>query len=287
MSEHSAGTVTGSKRQLPVKTNLPITGVPVLGLAEVWANSELIQLFIWRDIKTRYKQTSVGALWAILQPLLTMIIFTLLFSRVVKLPSDGVPYPAFALAALIPWTYIVHGLTKSTISLTLNYDLITKVYFPRLAIPISAVLAGLMDLVISFLVLIALFVYYGIEPTLTWLALPVFVVYVVLLTLGMGLWLSALNVEYRDIANALPFITQSLLFVSPIAYSSSMIPEQWRMIYYLNPVAGVIDGFRWCLLGSGAGPHIGWAVSVLVTLVILIGGVFFFRIREERFADVV
>lgn len=287
MSEHPAGAVTERKRPLPVKTNLPITGMPVVGLKEVWANSELIQLFIWRDIKTRYKQTSVGALWAILQPLLTMIIFTLLFSRVVKLSSDGVPYPAFALAALIPWTYIVHGLTKSTISLTLNYDLITKVYFPRLVIPISAVLAGLMDFVVSFLLLIALFLYYGIEPSLSWFALPVFVVYVVLLTLGMGLWLSALNVEYRDIANALPFVTQSLLFVSPIAYSSSMIPEQWRMIYYLNPVAGVIDGFRWCLLGSGTGPHIGWAVSVLVTLAILVGGIFFFRIREERFADVV
>lgn len=287
MSEHPAGAVTERKKPLPVKINLPTTGMPPLGLAEVWANSELIQLFVWRDIKTRYKQTSVGALWAILQPLLTMIIFTLLFSRVVKLSSDGVPYPVFALAALIPWTYIVHGLTKSTISLTMNYDLITKVYFPRLVIPISAVLAGLMDFVVSFLVLIALFFYYGVEPSLSWFALPVFVVYVVLLTLGMGLWLSALNVEYRDIANALPFVTQSLLFLSPIAYSSSMIPEQWRMIYYLNPVAGVIDGFRWCLLGSGTGPHIGWAVSVLVTLVILIGGVFFFRIREERFADVV
>jgi lipopolysaccharide transport system permease protein len=287
MSEHSTGEVTGRKMSLPVKTNLPITGTPPLGLAEVWANSELIQLFIWRDIKTRYKQTSVGALWAILQPLLTMIIFTLLFGRVVKLSSDGVPYPAFALAALIPWTYIVHGLTKSTISLTANYELITKVYFPRLVIPISAVLAGLMDLAVSFVLLIALFFYYGVEPGLSLLALPVFVVYLVLLTLGMGLWLSALNVEYRDIANALPFVTQSLLFVSPIAYSSSMIPEQWRVIYYLNPVAGVIDGFRWCLTGSGVGPHVGWIVSALVTLFILIGGVFFFRTREERFADVV
>ena len=287
MREHPAGAVTGSKRALPVKVNLPSSGTPPLGLAEIWANYELIQLFVWRDIKTRYKQTSVGALWAIIQPLLTMVIFTLLFSRVVKLSSDGVPYPLFALAALIPWTYIVHGLTKSTISLTLNHELITKVYFPRLVIPISAVIAGLMDFAVSFLLLFALFFYYGVTPTLSWFALPLLVVYVVLLTMGMGFWLSALNVEYRDIANALPFVTQSLLFVSPVAYPSSMIPERWQMIYYLNPVAGVIDGFRWCLIGSGTGPHIGWAVSMLVTLLILIGGAFFFRIREERFADVV
>ena len=287
MSNDPAGAIPRSKRALPVKTNLPTAGTPPLGLAEVWANLELIQLFVWRDIKTRYKQTTVGALWAILQPLLTMVIFTLLFNRVVKLPSDGVPYPAFALAALIPWTYIVHGLTKSTISLTLNHELITKVYFPRLVIPISAVIAGLMDFAVSFLLLLALFFYYGVEPSLTWFALPLFVVYVVLLTMGMGFWLSALNDEYRDDAKAMPFVTQSLLFVSPIAYSSSMIPEAWRMIYYLNPVAGVIDGFRWCLLGSGEGPHVGWAISLLVTLSLLIGGAFFFRIREERFADVV
>ena len=262
-------------------------GLVKLNLREVWAYRELLFFLTWRDVKVRYKQTALGAAWAILQPLLTMVVFTVFFGRLAKVPSDGIPYPVFAFAALLPWQLFAHALSESSNSLVGSQSLITKVYFPRLVIPISAVLAGLVDFAVAFTVLLVLMWYYAIVPTPAILLLPFFILFAIVTALAVGLWLSSLNVKYRDVRYTIPFLTQLWLFATPVAYPSSLVPEQWRSLYGLNPMAGVVEGFRWALLGKAEGPGPLLAVSVLAVAVLLIGGLVYSRQTERTFADVV
>ena len=235
----------------------------------------------------RYKQTALGAAWVIIQPLLTMIVFTMFFGKLAKVPSDGIPYPLFVYTGLVPWTLFAYSLTESSGSLVANQNLITKVYFPRLIIPLASVLAGLVDFTISFCVLLLFMLYYGVVPTVFVLAVPAFVLLAVLAALSVGIWLSALNVEFRDVRYTIPFLTQLWLFVTPLAYASSLIPEKWRWVYGLNPMAGVVEGFRWALIGRTETPSLVLAASVPVVAVLLAGGIYYFRRMERSFADVV
>jgi lipopolysaccharide transport system permease protein len=235
----------------------------------------------------RYKQTALGAAWAIIQPGLTMIVFSLFFGRLARVPSDGVPYPIFTFAALVPWTLFAFGLTQATNSVVGSQHLITKVFFPRLAIPLAAVLSGLVDFVIAFVVLVAMMLGYGITPTLNVIWLPLFTALALVTALGAGFWLAALNVEFRDVRYAAPFLTQLWLFATPIAYPSSLLQEPWRTIYGLNPMAGVVEGFRWALLGTPRPPDTMTAVSVAVSVLLLAGGALYFQRMERTFADVV
>lgn len=258
-----------------------------LGLGELWRYRELLYFMIWRDVKIRYKQTALGVAWAVLQPLITMVIFSVIFGNLAKLPSDGIPYPVFSYAALLPWGLFSGALQRAGTSLVTNANLITKVYFPRLVIPISAVAAGLVDFVISFIVLLGLMLYYKI--TLTWMifTIPLFVLLAVLTALAVSLWLSALNVQYRDVQYMIPFLIQAWMYASPVAYSASLVPTGlWRIIYGLNPMAGVIQGFRWALLG-GSPPDELLAISVIMVLLLLVSGLYYFRGMERTFADVV
>ena len=227
----------------------PSRGWVSLKLRDVWEYRELLYFLAWRDIKVRYKQTVLGAAWAILQPDLTMVVFSVVFGRLLQAPSDGIPYPIFTFCALLPWQLFAHALTQSSNSLVSNERLITKVYFPRLVIPISAILAGLVDFGIAFVVLLGMMLYYGIVPTAAIVTLPLFLLLAVATALAVGLWLSALNVQYRDVRHTIPFLTQIWLFATPVAYASSLIPEPWRAWYGLNPMVGVVEGFRWALLG--------------------------------------
>jgi lipopolysaccharide transport system permease protein len=263
----------------------PSHGWVSLHLRELLDYRELLYFLTWRDIKVRYKQTALGVLWAILQPLLTMIVFSLFFGRLAKIPSDGIPYPIFAFAALVPWTFFAAGLGQSSSSLVGSANLLKKVYFPRLAIPIASVLGGLVDFVIGFVVLIVMMFYYGMVPTGNIVFLPAFVLLALVISLGVGFWLSALNVEYRDVRFIVPFITQFWMFATPIAYSSTLLPEPWRTIFGLNPMVGVVEGFRWALLGtrSELGPIA--LVSAAMAVLILISGAYYFRRMERTFAD--
>lgn len=272
---------------IPVIRIEPSRGWVSLGLRDLWEYRELLYFLIWRDVKVRYKQTVLGAAWAILQPFLTMVVFSVFFGRLANVPSDGIPYPLFAYCALLPWQLFAHALTQSGNSLVAERQLITKVYFPRMVIPVSAVLAGLVDLGIAFIVLLGMMFYYGIVPTAAASMLPLFLLLAVGTALGVGLWLSALNVQYRDLRYTIPFLTQFWLFVTPIAYPSSLVPEQWRALYGLNPMAGVVEGFRWALLGTDTAPGPIIIASTMVALAILIGGAFYFRRMEKMFADVV
>ena len=265
----------------------PARGWSNLELGEVWQYRELLLFLIWRDIKVRYKQTALGAAWAILQPVFSMVVFSLFFGRLAKVPSDGIPYPVFAYCALLPWQLFAYALTESSNSVVANERLITKVYFPRLVIPVAGVLAGLVDFAIAFSVLIILLLSYGIHPTWTVATLPLFVLLAILTALAVGLWLSALNVQYRDVRYTVGFLTQLWLFLSPVAYPSSLVPERWRPLYGLNPMAGVVEGFRWALLGKTPAPGAMLAVSVLVVILLLAGGLFYFRRMENSFADVI
>jgi len=265
----------------------PPSGWLKLDLGAVWQRTEIIYILALRDIKVRYKQSLAGIGWAIIQPLLTMIVFTAVFAGVVRVPTDGSPYPLFSLAALVPWSYFVHAITKATACLVANKDLITRVYFPRLALPISAVLGGLVDFFIAFALLVIMLFWYGATPTAAVLLLPLFLLLAILTALALGLWLSAMNVQYRDVNNALPFFTQVLMFISPVAYPSGVIPEKWQLLYALNPMATVINGFRWALLEGQPPPGLYSLVSIAVVLVALVGGLYFFRWQEDRFADVV
>lgn len=265
----------------------PAQGWASLGLREVWAYRELLYFLTWRDIKVRYKQTVLGAAWAIIQPFFIMIVFSLFFGRLAGIPSDGIPYPVFIFCALLPWQLFAQALNESSNSLVANERLITKVYFPRLVIPISAVLGGLVDFAIAFVVLLLMMAYYGIVPRMAVLTLPLFILLTVLTALGVGLWLSALNVQYRDVRYTLSFLTQLWMFATPVAYPSSIVPEKWRALYGLNPMAGVVEGFRWALLGKKEAPGPLLAVSVATVVLILIGGLFYFRRMEETFADIV
>jgi len=266
----------------------PSRGWVSLKLRELWEYRELLYFLTWRDVKVRYKQTVLGAAWAIIQPFFTMVVFSLFFGKLAKVPSDGIPYPIFSFAALVPWTFFANGLSQSSNSLVGSANLIKKVYFPRLVVPISGVLGGLPDFALSFLVLIGMMVYYGLYPTaVSVLWLPVFLLLALVTALGVGLWLAALNVEYRDIRYIVPFLTQFWLFATPIAYPASLLSEPWRTVYGLNPMVGVVEGFRWALLGRGQAPGPMVAVSGLAALAILVTGAYYFRRMEKNFADVV
>lgn len=275
------------KAALPVLRIEPSKGWVSLKLHELWEYRELLYFLTWRDIKVRYKQTALGAAWAIIQPFFTMLVFSLFFGRLAKVPSDGIPYPLFAFTALVPWTFFANGLSQSSNSLVGNSNLITKVYFPRLTIPISAVLSGAVDFVIAFIVLLGMMIWYGVAPSLNMLWLPLFLLLAFVTALGVGLWLSALNVEYRDVRYVLPFITQFWMFATPIAYPSTLLAAPWRTLYGCNPMVGVIEGFRWALLGSNTAPGSIIFASSMAALLILIGGAFYFRRVEKIFADVV
>src|SRR5437870_10210091 len=249
----------------------PPHGFFELRLREVWAYRELLYFFVWRDVKIRYKQTAIGVLWVILQPVLSMLVFTLFFGRLAKLPSDGLPYPVFYFAALIPWTYFSYSLQSTTNVVVENQRLITKVYFPRLILPVSAALSGLVDFAIGFVVLSIFTLVYGIRPTLAALWLPALLALAFFTALGVGLWLSALNALYRDVRYVIPFLVQFWMFASPVAYPSSLVPVRWRWLYGLNPMAGVIDGFRWAITGRGQAPSLLLASAFAVALVVLGG----------------
>lgn len=270
---------------LPERVLQPSRGLPIPNLAELWRFRELVFFLAWRDISVRYKQTVLGAAWAILQPVLTMVVFSVFFGKLGNIPSDGLPYPVFTFCALLPWQLFAYALTESGNSLIMNQNLITKVYFPRMIIPIASTLGGVLDFVISFVVLLGLMLFYGIHPTSAIWTLPLFILLALITALGAGLWLSALNVEYRDIRYTIPFLTQFWLFLTPIAYPSSMVPEGWRTIYAINPLVGVVEGFRWALLGVGNPPSLILAVSALAAFILLVSGLFYFRRMERTFAD--
>jgi lipopolysaccharide transport system permease protein len=277
-----------SRKAIPLKTVLePSSGLVSLKLREVWEYRELLYFLTWRDIKVRYKQTLLGAAWAIIQPFFTMLVFSLFFGKLAGVPADGLPYPLFCYTALVPWTFFAYGLNQSSSSLVSSANLIQKVYFPRLVIPISSVISGGVDFALSFLVLILMMLFYGITPSVNILWLPLLVLLVVITALGVGLWLATLNVHYRDIRYALPFIIQFWMFATPIAYPSSLLPEPWRTLYGLNPMVGVVEGFRWALLGAKTAPGPIIIASSLAAVVLLIGGAFYFRRMEKTFADVV
>ena len=276
-----------SEIELPTFFIRPQTGWTAAGLKELWEYRELLYFLTWRDIKVRYKQTVLGAAWAIIQPFMMMVVFSLFFGYLAKVPSDGIPYPIFAYCALLPWQLFAHALTESSNSLVANERLITKVYFPRLVVPISAVLGGLLDFAIAFVILLLMMAFYGVRPTWAVVTLPAFLLLAILTALGVGLWLSALNVKYRDVRYTISFMIQFWLFATPVAYSSSIVPARWRALYGLNPMAGVVEGFRWALLGKSTGPGALLAVSVAVVVLILVGGLFYFRRMEAEFADIV
>jgi len=257
-----------------------------INLKEVLAHKELLYFFIWRDIKIRYKQTGLGVAWAIIQPLFAMIIFTVIFGKLAKVPSEGIPYPLFSYAAILPWTLFSEGLTRSTTSMTSNANIMTKVYFPRLILPIAGILSPLIDFFISFIILIFLMLFYGYLPTVNIFLFPIFLLLLICTSLSVGLWLSSLNVQYRDFQYTLPFLIQIWLYASPIVYSSNLIPVKYQMLYGLNPMAGVIEGFRWVLLGTP--PPSGIVLfSALAVIILLISGLFYFKRMEQYFADIV
>jgi lipopolysaccharide transport system permease protein len=263
----------------------PSSGWASPDLRELWTYRELLYFLVWRDIKVRYKQTALGASWAVIQPFFTMVVFSLFFGHLARVPSDGVPYPIFSFAALVPWAFFAHGLTQSAGSLVASQNLIKKVYFPRLAIPIATVLAGVVDFMIAFTVLIAMMAFYGIMPGAQVFWIPALLLLALVTALGVGLWFAALNVQYRDVAYVVPFTVQLWLFATPVAYPSSMLPEPWRTVYGLNPMAGVVEGFRWTLLGTGEAPGPMLAVSTFAAVAILVTGSFYFRWMERSFAD--
>ena len=258
-----------------------------LKLGDLWTYRELLFFLVWRDVKVRYSQTALGAAWAVLQPLLAMLVFTLLFGRLAKLPSDNIPYPLFVYVALLPWQLFAFALTESTNSLVTNQHLIRKVYFPRLIVPISSVLVGLVDFALSLIVLAGMMIWYGFRPAATSLLVIPFLLLAVLTASGIGLWLSALNIKYRDVKYVIPFVTQFWMFATPVAYSSKLVPPQWRTLYGLNPMAGVVDGFRWALLGSGTGSGAMILISIGAVLLVLVGGLAYFKRMERTFADMV
>jgi len=266
----------------------PSKGLSALNLRDLWVYRELVYFMVWRDIKVRYKQTMFGMAWAVIQPVMTMLVFTFLFGKVAKLPTDGIPYPIFSYTALLPWGLFVNALNQGSRSLVAHNNMVTKIYFPRLILPMASVFAGIVDFAIAFVILIFLLFYYQVTPAwhLLW-TLPLFLLLAVVTALGVALWLSAINVQYRDVNQALPFLTQFWLFATPVAYSSSVISEKWQLLYSLNPMAGVVNGFRWALLGSGNGPDAALWVSVGISVLILVSGLFYFRSMERTFADTI
>jgi lipopolysaccharide transport system permease protein len=269
----------------------PTRGWASLQLKVVWEYRELLYFLVWRDLKVRYKQTVLGATWILLQPVVSMVVFSVIFGGLLKVPSGGVPYPIFAYAALLPWQYFAGSLRRSSESLVGSAHLITKVYFPRLIVPIAGALSGLVDFAIAFLVLGAMMIYYGIAPTPAVVWLPAFLLLAMVTALGFGLWLSALNVRYRDVNHLIPFIVQIWQYATPVIYGTTLIPAQFRWLLALNPMTGVVEGFRWALLGShlqdAIPPEPLFAVSVAIALIVLVSGAVFFRRTERTFADII
>lgn len=256
-------------------------------LMELWSYRELFYALVWREIKVRYKQTVLGMGWAIVQPFLTMVVFTIFFGTLARIPSDGVPYPVFSFCALVPWQLFAFSLTESSNSVVANQRLLTKVYFPRLLLPLAPIGVGLVDFLVALTVLIGMAAFYGITPTLAILTIPLWALLAVTTALAVGLWLAALNVRYRDVRYVIPFLIQLWLFATPVAYPTTLVPEQWRPVYALNPMVGVVDGFRWALIGRSDPPFVTAAVSALTVAALLMGGVLYFRRMERTFADVV
>ncbi len=288
VAEPAAGAAgTPSAEELPPTVIQPSSGWQALDLGELWRYRELIYFLAWRDIKVRYKQTVLGVAWALLQPLAATGLFTVFFGVLAGVPSDGLPYPLFAYAGLLPWTYFANATTKVGGSLVANTNLISKVYFPRLAIPLAGVVAGLVDFAIGFSLLVALLLFFGMAPGLTMLLVPVFVALAVLTALSIGVWLSALDVQYRDVRYVIPFLVQMWLFATPVVYPASLLPEKYRLLYGLNPMVGVVEGFRWAVVGSGEPPTLLLAASGLVVLTLFVGGLYYFRHMESTFADVI
>lgn len=279
--------VTVSTPSLPVVHRIaPSRTWAPLRLGELWTYRELLYFMVWREVKIRYKQTALGVAWAVLQPLLTMIVFSVFFGRLARMPSDGIPYPVFAFCALLPWQLFAFSLTESSNSVVTNQRLITKVYFPRLLMPIASMGVGLVDFCIGFVMLIALAAFYGVVPGMSVLTVPLWAFLAVMTALSVGLWLSALNVKYRDVRYTVPFLAQIWMFVTPVAYPTSIVPEAWRPFYALNPMVGVVDGFRWALFGADP-PRLTAAVSIGIVVVTMVGGLFYFRRTERTFADLV
>jgi lipopolysaccharide transport system permease protein len=279
---------------MTAKPDIPVTflrtsrGWAALNLSDLWRYRELIYFMTWRDLKVRYKQTVLGAGWAILRPFMTMVVFSIFFGGLAKVPSNGVPYPIFSFTGLLPWELFVTALNVSSRSLVVNSNMITKIYFPRVILPLSSILAGLVDFAIAFVVLLFMMFYYGMRPSPNVWSLPFFLLLALVTSFGVGLWLAALNVLYRDIAYITPFLAQFWLFITPIAYPASLVPLEWQFLYSLNPMAGVVEGFRWALLGSTQ-PAPTWTVAISgsVALILLITGIFFFRRMERQFADMI
>lgn len=265
----------------------PMKGWGHLNLPELWAYRELLYFFIWRDIKVRYKQTLLGAAWAILQPFFSMVVFSIFFGRLANMPSDDIPYPIFSYAALLPWTFFATGLTNAARCLVRDANLVKHVYFPRMIVPISSVVGGIPDFLLAFLVLLVMMVYYSLFPTaLSLLMLPVFLLLALITSLGVGFWLATLNAQYRDVTYVVPFMVQLWMFITPVVYPSSLLDQPWRTLYGLNPMVGVVEGFRWALLGKGSAPGLMLLVSAGMAVLILISGMLYFRRTEPIFADV-
>ena len=265
---------------------VPLQPLPSLGMREIWTYRELLYFLAWRDLKVRYHQTILGILWAVIKPCSMMIVFSVFFGWLGRIPSDGLPYPMFVFAALLPWQLFAHTLSATSHSLVANQHLITKVYFPRLIIPISSMGIGLIDFGIALLVLFVMLLYYHIPIIPQILALPAFMMLGITSALGVGLWASALNIRHRDVGHAIPFVTQLWFFVTPVAYPSSLIPESWRAWYGINPMASVVEGFRWALFGSGGDIVEMFILSLLISSTLLMSGLYFFRRTEQTFADV-
>ena len=280
-------TITTPVPQEEVIVLRPSQGWSALNLRDLWIYRELVYFLTWRDIKVRYKQTVLGAGWAILQPLINMVVLSVIFGNFARMPTEGIPRPIFTFAALLPWGLFSKALNDAGRSMLSNRNMITKIYFPRLIIPLSSVLGGVVDFLIQFGILILMMIFYGFAPTINIWALPFFLLLSLATALGFGLWLSALNVLYRDVNYILPFLTQLWVLVTPVAYSSSVVPERWRLLYALNPMVGVVEGFRWALLGTETSPGPQMILSVVISLVLLVSGMYYFRRMERTFADMV
>jgi lipopolysaccharide transport system permease protein len=274
-------------KPLPKIVIEPSKGWVPVKISELIEYRDLFYFFTWRDLKVRYKQTILGVFWAILQPFITMVIFSLFFGRLANMPSDGLPYPIFSYAALVPWTFFANGVTQASNSLVQNSNMIKKIYFPRLIMPTSAVLGGLIDFALAFLVLLGMMLFYHIYPTINVIWLPLFMLLAIITAIGVSLWFSAMNVLFRDVRYIVPFLMQVWLFLTPIAYPSSLVPEKYQPLYGLNPMAGVVEGFRWALLGTDTFPGPLLLVSFLVAVIFLVTGVYYFRRMEKSFADVI
>ena len=279
------------KTDQPVTFLRPAKGLAALNLGDLWHYRELIYFLTWRDLKVRYKQTLIGVAWIIIQPVISMVVFNFLFGQLLNVPSGGVPYPIFSYAALLPWNYFAGALQRSSTSLVGSANLISKVYFPRMTIPISGILSGFVDFLVSFVVLIVLMIIYKITPTSAIIYLPLFLLLAAITALGFGLWLSALNVRFRDVGHLVPFLIQIWMYVTPVIYGSDLIPEQFRFLLGFNPMTGVVEGFRWALLGNNladaAAPGPLFGISIAISLIVLISGTIFFRSTERTFADII